>query len=269
MSKIEKLTGFVVVTGASSGIGLQVAKCAAKDGCDLLLVADRDLSEAETAARSAGAGSVETLEADLASPEGLKSLMAKIGERPVAALLANAGQGQGGRFLDQDWKEIAHTVHTNVTGTIWLIHQIGQRMRARNAGRILVTGSIAGHLPGPFNLVYNSTKSFIDYFCFGLRNELKDTEVVVTCLMPGATDTDFFERADMEDTKVGQSDSKADPAKPAQDGYDAMLAGEAHIVSGFMNKVQDAFAGIIPDTILAQMHRKMAQPESEKAKADA
>ena len=269
MSKIEKLNGFVIVTGASSGIGLELAKRAAKDGCDLLLVADRDLGEAETAARSAGAGSVETLEADLASPDGLKAVMAAVGERPVAALLANAGQGKGGAFLDQPWKDVARTIHTNVTGTVWLIQQIGQRMRAGNAGRILVTGSIAGHIPGSFNLVYNSTKSFIDDFCFGLRDELKDTEVVVTCLMPGATDTQFFERADMENTKVGKSDSKADPAKPAQDGYDAMLAGDAHIVSGFMNKVQDAFAGIIPDTILAQMHRKMAQPESEKAKADA
>ncbi len=138
-------------------------------------------------------------------------------------------------------------------------------MCARNAGRILVTGSIAGHVPGPYNLTYNSTKSFIDFFCFGLRNELKNTEVVVTCLMPGATETDFFERADMENTAVGKSDSKADPAKVAQDGYDALLADDAHTVSGFMNKVTDAFAGIIPDTILAQMHRKMAKPERADA----
>ena len=264
MSKIDRLRGFVVVTGASSGIGLDLAKLAAEDGCDLLLVADRDLSEAEAAARSAGAGSVETLEADLASPDGLRKLMSTIGERQVEALLANAGHGLGDAFLDQEWKDIAHVIHTNVTGTTWLIHQIGQRMRARNSGRILVTGSIAGHIPGSFQLVYNSTKSYVDYFCFGLRNELKDTEVVITCLMPGPTETEFFHRAHLEDTSVGRDDSKADPAKVARDGYDALLAGDAHIVSGLMNKIQDAFAGIIPDTVLAQMHRKMAKPDGDR-----
>ena len=265
MSKIDKLSGFVVVTGASSGIGLELAKLAAKDGCNLLLVADRDLAECEAAANSSGAASVETLEADLATPDGLQALMSAIGDRPVDALLANAGHGLGDAFLDQDWKDIVHVIQTNVTGTTWLIHQIGQRMRSRNSGRVLVTGSIAGHIPGAFQLVYNSTKSYVDYFCFGLRNELKDTDVVITCLMPGVTDTQFFDRAEMEDTSVGKSDSKADPAKVAKDGYDALLAGEAHTVSGFMNKVQDAFAGIIPDTVLAEMHRKMAQPEKEKA----
>ena len=269
MSQIDKLSGYVVITGASSGIGLELTKLAAKDGCELLLVADRDLSEGAAAARSAGANSVETLQADLSTPDGLRSLMSAVGERRVDALLANAGHGLGDGFLDQEWKDIAHVIHTNITGTTWLIHQIGQRMRARNAGRILVTGSIAGHIPGAFQLVYNSTKSYVDYFCFGLRNELKDTEVVITCLMPGVTDTEFFDRANLQDTSVGQSDSKADPAKVAKDGYDALLDGEAHTVSGFMNKVQDAFAGIIPDTVLAQMHRKMAQPEDKKAKEKA
>lgn len=260
MSKIDKLSGLVVITGASSGIGLELAKLAAKDGCDLLLVADRELPESEAATRAAGASSVETVQADLATRDGLAMLMSAIGDRPVDALLANAGHGLGSAFLDQEWNEIAHVIHTNVTGTTWLIHQIGQRMRSRNSGRILVTGSIAGHIPGSFQLVYNSTKSYVDYFCFGLRNELKDTDVVITCLMPGVTDTEFFERAAMEDTSVGKSDNKADPAKVAQDGYDALLEGEAHTVSGLMNKVQDAFAGIIPDKVLAQMHRKMAQP---------
>lgn len=259
--EIDKLAGLVVVTGASSGIGLELARLAGADGCELLLVADRDLAEGAQAARDAGAASVETVQADLATREGLQALMTALGAREVDVLMANAGQGLGDAFLDQEWADIARVIHTNVTGTTWLLHEIGRKMRARNAGRILVTGSIAGHLPGAFNLVYNSTKSYIDYFCFGLRNELKETEVVVTCLMPGATDTEFFERADMEDTKVGRSDSKADPAKVARDGYDALLEGEAHTVSGFMNKVQDVFAGVIPEPILAQMHRKMAEPQ--------
>lgn len=257
--KIDKLSGRVLVTGASSGIGLELAKLAARDGCELVLAADRDLAEAEAECRQAGAASVETVEADLATPDGLRKLMTALGDQPVDVLMANAGHGLGGAFLDQEWSDMAHVIHTNVTGTVWLIREVGRTMRDRNHGRILVTGSIAGHLPGSFQLVYNSTKSFIDYFCFGLRNELKETDIVVSCLMPGATDTDFFARADMENTKVGQSD-KADPAKVAKDGYDAILSGDDHVVSGFMNKVQDVFAGVLPDTVVAEMHRRLAKP---------
>lgn len=258
---IEKLSGLCLITGASSGIGLELTKLAAKDGCDLILAADRDLSEAKRAAQECGAGSVETVEGDLASREGLTSLVNTLGERTPDVLLANAGHGLGHAFLDQKWADIAHVIHTNVTGTTWLLHHVGQKMRARNKGHILVTGSIAGHLPGAFQLVYNSTKSYIDYFCFGLRNEVKETDIVVTCLMPGVTDTDFFDRAGMNDTSAGKSDNKDDPAMVAKAGYDALLSGDAHTVSGIMNKVQDLFANIIPDTILAEMHRSMAKPE--------
>ncbi|WP_346426950.1 SDR family NAD(P)-dependent oxidoreductase [Novosphingobium sp. PC22D] len=153
---------------------------------------------------------------------------------------------------------------TNIVGTCQLVHGVGRLMRAKNRGRILVTGSIAGHIPGAFQLVYNSTKAFIDDFCVGLANELKDTGVIVTCLQPGPTDTAFFERAGLMDTQVGQDDSKADPAKVARDGYTALLKGENQIVSGFMNKIQAAFADILPDAVMAQMHRRMAQPDERK-----
>jgi len=263
--KIERLTGLVVVTGASSGIGLELAKLAAADGCKLILAADRDLSEGEAAARAAGASSVETVQGDLATRDGLMKLMDAIGDRPVDVLMANAGHGQGGAFLDQEWKDIAHVIHTNVTGTVALIHMIGEKMRARNAGRILVTGSIAGHLPGAFQLVYNSSKAFLDDFCIGLANELKETNLVLTCLMPGVTDTEFFERAEMMDTKAGQTDNKADPAKVAKDGYDALLDGDTRITSGFMNKVQKVLGDLLPEEVVAQMHRRLAQPQGSKA----
>lgn len=261
-NKIDKLSGLAVITGASSGIGLELAKLAAKDGCTLLLVADRDLAAAEMAAREAGASDVELLETDLATRDGIAKLMDMIDERPVAALMANAGHGEGGAFLGQHWDDIAHVIDTNVKGTVSLIHKVGQRMKARNAGRILVTGSIAGHIPGAFQLVYNSTKAFMDDFCVGLHNELKDTDVVVTCLLPGVTDTQFFRRAEMMNTEAGQSDDKADPAKVARDGYEALLKGDTQIVSGLMNKVQTMFADILPDEIVAQMHRKLAEPKS-------
>jgi short-subunit dehydrogenase len=261
---IDALTGFVVITGASTGIGLELAKLAAKDGTSLLLVADTDLSQGEAAARAAGAQDVETLQVDLATDEGVEQVIAKIGDRPVSALLANAGHGLGKAFLDQDWKEARHVIDTNVVGTVHLIHAVGKQMRARDNGRILVTGSIAGHIPGSFQLVYNSTKAFIDDFCNGLSNELKNTNVVVTCLEPGPVDTEFFKRADMMDTSAATG-SKSDPADVAKDGYKAMLSGDLQITSGFMNKVQSFFADILPDEMMAQMHRRMAEPGSGKS----
>ena len=262
MSKnpIEKLSGFVVITGASSGIGLELAKLAAKDGCNLMLVADRDLTEAENAAREAGAASVQTVQTNLASADGMETMFKAIGTRRIDVLMANAGTGEGGKFLDQDWADIAFTINTNVTGTVALIHRVGRAMRDADAGRILVTGSIVSDMPGPFNLTYNSTKAFVVDFCVGLANELEDSNVVISCLLPGVTDTEFFERADMEDTAVGQSDMKADPAKVAKDGYDALLDGEVKEVSGLLNKVQYFFADIMPDGLLAKMHRQMAKP---------
>ena len=136
-------------------------------------------------------------------------------------------------------------------------------MRARNAGKILITGSIAGFMPGSFQAVYNGTKAFIDSFAFALRNELKDTKVTVTCLMPGATETEFFERAGMEDTKIGQS-KKDDPADVAKTGFDAMMRGDGDIVSGWKNKLQSAIANVVPAGILADRHRAAAEPGSGK-----
>ncbi|MEW4448830.1 SDR family NAD(P)-dependent oxidoreductase [Qipengyuania sp. JC766] len=263
MSKnpVEKLSGFCVVTGASSGIGLELARLAAKDGCDLLLVADRDLADAERVAREAGAASVERIETDLATRDGVEQLVDAIGERDVDALIANAGHGLGDAFFLQEWDDIAHVIDTNIKGTVSLVHKIGAKMALRDKGRILLTGSIAGDMPGAYQLVYNSTKAFVNDFAVGLANEMKDTNVVISCLMPGVTDTLFFERAGMENTNAGEMDNKADPAKVARDGYDAILSGETQEVSGFMNKVQDAFADLLPDELVAQMHRRLAQPK--------
>jgi uncharacterized protein len=261
---IEALSGLVVITGASSGIGLELAKRAGEDGVSLLLVADTDLSEGEAAARAAGAAEVETLLVDLGTEQGVQQVVDTIAGRPVAALFANAGHGLGQGFLDQDWTEARKVIDVNVTGTTQLIHTIGRQMRAQGAGRILVTGSIAGHMPGTFQLVYNSTKAYVNNFCIGLANELKDTGVYVTCLEPGPTDTEFFERAGLMNTSVGQSNSKDDPAKVARDGYKAMLAGDDEIVSGFMNKVQAVFGNILPNDLVAQMHRKMAEPDKSQ-----
>jgi short-subunit dehydrogenase len=253
-----------VVTGSSTGIGFELAKLCAAHGFDLILAADEPLEHAAQTVRGLGAN-VETAVVDLATRPGVDTLVRTIGERTVDALLANAGHGLGQAFLDQDFEEIEHVIDTNITGTIYLIHQIGWRMRERGAGKILITGSIAGFMPGTYHAVYNGTKAFIDSFSFALRNELKDSGVTVTCLMPGATETEFFERAGLTDTKVGQ-DRKDDPADVAKDGFDAMMKGDADVVSGWKNKVQTTIANVTPAEMLAEQHRKMAEPGSGRKK---
>lgn len=182
---------------------------------------------------------------------------------PVAMLFANAGHGLGHAFLDQKIDEWKHVVDTNITGTIFLLHRFGNDMRQRNAGKILITGSIAGLMPGSFQAVYNGSEAFVDSFAEAFRNELKDTGITVTCLYSGATETEFFDRADMMDTKVGTSE-KEDTAATAKHGYDALMAGKDKVVSGFKNKLQAVATNFIPDTELAGQHRKMAEPGSAR-----
>jgi short-subunit dehydrogenase len=256
------LRPLAVVTGASSGIGLELARECAKNGFDLVIAADRPLAAASAELRSVGV-SVEAIEADLATSQGIDKLWESVKNRPVAALLANAGHGLGKGFLDQSFDDITHVIDTNVTGTLALIHRVGKDMRARNSGRILITGSIAGFMPGSFQAVYNGTKAFIDSFSWALRNELKDTGVTVTCLMPGATETEFFQRADMMDTQVGAGD-KMDAGEVARIGFKAMMDGDGDVVAGMKNKLQSAIATVTPSAVLAEQHRKMAEPGSAK-----
>lgn len=251
-----------VVTGASSGIGFHLARCCAASGFDLIVVADRPLDDVANDFRLEGA-KIATVHADLATQRGVDDLCEVIGQRPVEALLANAGHGLGKGFLDQDFREVEHVIDTNITGTIYLLHKVGGDMRRHGRGRILITGSIAGFMPGSFQAVYNGTKAFIDSFAAALRNELKDTGVTVTCLMPGPTDTEFFARADMLDTQVATED-KADPAQVARVGFDAMMDGEADVVAGLKNKLQTIMAKITPSQVLAEQHRKIAEPGSAK-----
>jgi short-subunit dehydrogenase len=252
-----------IVTGASTGIGYELAKLCAQNGYDLLIAADQAaIRDAAKDFESLGAA-VDAVEADLATIEGVDKLYAAIKGRSVGALLANAGHGLGHAFLDQDFAQVRHVIDTNITGTIYLIQKVARDMRTRGEGRILITGSIAGFMPGSFQAVYNGTKAFIDSFSFALRNELKDTGVTVTCLMPGATETEFFERASMEDTEVGQ-DKKDDPADVAKVGFEAMMRGDGDVVSGWKNKFTTVLASVTPAGMLAEQHRKMAEPGSGK-----
>jgi uncharacterized protein len=250
-----------VVTGSSTGIGYELAKCCAREGFDLVVAADEAKITEVAKEFEALDASVTAIEADLATFEGVDRCFAAIGGRPVDALLANAGRGLGKGFLDQNFDDIMRVVNTNITGTIYLIHKVGQAMRSRGAGRILITGSIAGFIPGTYQAVYNASKAFLDSFSFALRAELKGSGVTVTCLMPGATETDFFERAGMLDTKVGAG-QKDDAADVAETGFQAMMNGEGDVVSGWHNKLQSAIANITPASVLAEHHRKSAAPGS-------
>jgi short-subunit dehydrogenase len=252
-----------MVTGASSGIGYELARCCAQDGFDLLIASDEpQIEEAANRLRSLGR-QVEALQADLGTAQGVEKLARAAAGRDVSALLANAGHGLGSAFLEQDFSRVRHVIDTNITGTIDLIHRIGGHMKLLGKGRILITGSIGGFMPGSYQAVYNGTKAFIVSFAFALRNELKDSGVTVTCLMPGATDTNFFARAGMLDTKLGTQE-KDDPAEVARAGYRAMMNGEAEVVTGLKNKLQAVIANVIPFGVLAKQHRRMAEPRTDK-----
>ena len=255
---------FAVVTGASTGIGLELAKCCAKAGFDLVIAADEPaIQGAADELRGLGA-KVESVQADLSTAGGIDKLCGVVGNRPVDALLANAGVGLGKAFLDQEFDRVRRVIDTNITGTLYLIHRAGNEMLRRKSGRILITGSVAGFTPGSFQAVYNGTKAFLDSFSFALREELRDSGITVTCLMPGATETEFFRRADMMDTKVG-TEEKDDPADVAKAGFEAMMSGESDIVTGFKNKVQTTVANVTPNELLAKQHRKMAEPGTAKS----
>lgn len=248
-----------VVTGASTGIGKELAKLCAEAGYDLVVAADEaEIEKAAEIFRSFEVN-VEAVEADLATTEGVDKLLSRIGDRQVELLLANAGRGLGKAFIDQDFAAIGRVIDTNITGTVYLVHKVVRKMARNGSGRVLFTGSIAGFMPGSYQAIYNATKAFIDSFAVALRHELDETGVTVTCLEPGATETRFFERAGMLDTEIGQAE-KDDPREVAKIGYDAMMNGEEQVVSGFKNKLQAAASHVLPAGTLAERHKKMAKP---------
>ena len=252
-----------MVTGASSGIGLELAKQFAAHGYDLVIAAEDD--ELRTAAeqlRGAGAD-VESVRVDLASSQGVEELVERIAgtTRPVAAAAINAGVGTGGAFVGEtDLHDHLVEVDLNVRSSVHLAYRILPPMVQGGAGKVLFTSSIAATSPGPFQAVYNASKAFIKSFAEGLREELRDTGVTVTTLMPGPTDTEFFDRAGMTDTKLAQA-AKDSPAEVAEQGFEALMAGKDHVVAGSIkNKAQAVAGNVLPDTTMAAQHRRMSEP---------
>lgn len=253
-----------VVTGASNGIGYELAKQFAQNGFDLVVTATGpSLNEAAQACEQLGA-TVEPVQADLATYEGVETLYQHIQAtgRPVEAIAMNAGVGVGGKFTETDLKAELNLIDLNVVSTVHLAKRVLKDMVDRGSGKLLFTSSIAALMPGPFEAVYAASKAFVHSFAEGLRNELKDTDITVTALMPGPTETNFFHRAGMDDTKAG-SDQKDDPAEVAKQGFEALMAGKDDIVAGSVKtKIQGNISKVLPDTVNAELHRHLTEPGS-------
>jgi uncharacterized protein len=257
----------VLVTGASSGIGLELARQFAEHGFDLIIAAEDDDIQ-PVAGELGDRASVEAVQVDLATATGVEDLLRRIegAGRPLDAAAINAGIGAGGAFAtDTELEDELKLVDLNVRSTVHLAKYVVRGMVDRGEGRILFTSSIASTMPGSFQAVYNASKSFVQSFALALRNELKDSGVTVTSLMPGPTDTEFFERADMLDTRVGAGD-KDDPADVARDGFEALMNGDERVVSASLStKLQGRASRLMPDGVKAAMHRRMAEPGSGKS----
>ena len=255
---------FAVVTGASSGIGYWLAKDLAGRGYDLVVCsAGERLEKAVEDFKSLGV-EVYEVQADLASREGVDALWKVVLElgRPVDVACINAGVGVGGLFTETDLIEELNMVNLNCTGTVHLDKHVVKHMAELNAGKILFTASIAGEMVAPREAVYAATKAFVLSFAHSLRYELRDTGVSVTALQPGPTDTDFFRRAGMENTKVGSEGKKeSEPQDVAKQGIDALMKGDDHVYSAsFTTKMEGMLANVVPGAVKGAMHEKMAKP---------
>jgi uncharacterized protein len=255
-----------VVTGASSGIGFELARVFIKNGFDLVIVAeDVAIHDAANKLHHEGAG-VHSIRSDLATYEGVEALWAEIQSmaRPVTAVAINAGVGVGGEFLKTDLEAELKTIQLNVSGAVHLAKRVLPDMVARRSGKLLFTSSIAATMPGPYEAVYAATKAFEFSFAEALRNELKGTGVTITALMPGPTDTHFFARAGLEDTRVGTG-KKDDPADVARQGFEAMMAGKDKVVAGSLKNRLIALANqLLPEPIKAAGHALLTEPGSGK-----
>jgi short-subunit dehydrogenase len=267
LMKPENTRKLAVVTGASSGIGFELARVFAQNGFDLLVNSGSEKIESAAHNFESLGAQVTAVEADLSTYEGVEKLWQAIQDtgRPLDAIAINAGIGVGGDFaretnLDEELKMI----QLNVTSVVHLTKRVLKQMVSRNQGRILVTSSIAAEMPAPLEAVYGATKAFELSFVNALRNELKDTEVTVTALQPGPTNTNFFHRAGLDNTEVGSKGKETNqPEEVARQGFEAMMSGKDQVyASSLKTKLQGEVAKFAPESLKAEQHRKQAEPKA-------
>ena len=254
-----------LVTGASSGIGLELAKQFAEHGYDLIVAAeDVELDDATEQLKAMGVA-VAPVSVDLTKRADVERLVAAVrgAGRPLDAAALNAGVGVSGAFLETDLDAELGVVALNCASTVHLAKRVAQDMAARAEGRILFTSSVASQAPHPFQAVYAASKAFVQSLALALREELKDTGVSVTALLPGPTDTEFFDRADAGDTRLGASDTKDDPALVARQGFEGLMKGEASVFAGSMaSKAMGRLSAVTPGPVAAKLNRQLTEPGS-------
>lgn len=257
-------SGLAVITGASTGIGLELAREFAGAGFDVVAVAEEGRIAVAERELSGQGVRIEAIQEDLSSHAGVERLWRHLeAGPPIDAIALNAGIGTSGAFAtDTDLEDELRVVDLNIRSTVHLAKLVLGQMVERGHGRVLFTSSIAAAMPGPFQSVYNASKSFVQTFALGLREELRDSGVTVTTLMPGPTDTAFFDRADMRDTRIGAG-AKDDPADVARAGFAALMAGDERVVAASLTtKLQGRGSRLLPDSVKARIHRRMSEPGS-------
>lgn len=258
----------VLITGASNGFGMEFAKLFAKDGYNLALVArsgDRLKKLGYGLQDEYGLDKVYIITSDLSRPESPQEIYNELKKAGVQVdvLVNNAGIGLHGFFHETDIEKELEIIQLNITSLTHLTKLFLRDMKARNEGKILNLGSVVSFMPSPLMAVYGATKAYVLSFSEALANELKDTNITVTALCPGASNTYFFKRADAEHTRAANG-PLSEPAEVARDGYEALMKGETKIVSGLMNKMQTGATNVLPDSAMAStMRYMMEEPPAE------
>lgn len=264
---MEQNGKYALITGATSGIGYELSKLFAQDGYNLIIVA-RTENDLDNTAEELKKYNVEVLcvAKDLFKSEAAFELYNELKAKGIEidVLVNNAGQGEYGEFVDTDIDRELDIIQLNIGAVVILTKHFLRDMVARGNGKILNVTSIAGKGPGPYQSVYHATKAFAHSFTEAIRSEVKDKGITVTSLLPGATDTDFFNKADMLESKVVQEEKMADPADVAKDGFDALMSGKDMVISGLKNKIQVAMGNIIPDSMVADKTKKQQEPVDQR-----
>lgn len=262
---MKRKENYALVTGGTSGIGYELVKLLAADGYNLVIVArhENDLIRVSNEIKENHDVEVVLIAKDLFNPENAYELYNQIKTKNILVeiLINDAGQGVYGEFKDTDLRRELDIINLNISSLVILTKLFLKEMVERKNGRIMNLSSIASKIPGPWQSVYHGTKAFVQSFTEAIRSEVKGSNVTITALLPGATDTDFFNKADMQESKIVQEGKLGDPAEVAKDGYEAMMSGEDKVISGWKNKLQVAMSNVTPDNRAADKMKKQQAPK--------